>query len=118
MATPASRREFLRLAAATTAASALPARSAPAEDVGLLYQRIVPEIKNLPADWVRSLALKGGSLDAAIATDDFAALARIGMTVGGIACGTVYLSGDGRLFVWDIFNQPHEGVVPRQVELP
>ena len=118
MATHASRREFLRLAAASTAAGAFPARPARAEDVGVLYQRLVPEIKHLPADWVRSLAEKGGPLDAAIATGDPAALPQIGMTVGGIACGTVYLSGDGRLFVWDIFNQPHEGVVPRQVQPP
>lgn len=118
MATPASRREFLRLAAASAAAGAFPACPARAEDVGLLYRRIVPEVKPLPADWVRSLAGKGGPLDAAIATGDPAALPRIGMTVGGIACGTVYLSGDGRLFVWDIFNQPHEGVVPRQTKPP
>lgn len=118
MATPASRRQFLRLAAGTAAASTLPAPSARADDIGVLYQRIVPENKNLPADWLRSLVLRGAPQDAPIACDEAKALPHVGMTVGGIACGTVYLSGDGRLFVWDILNQPHAGVVAQKTRPP
>lgn len=70
------------------------------------------EDKGLEPEWVASLTQRGGALDAKIRgskKDD--SLKYIGMPVGGIGCGTVYLGGDGRLFVWDIFNQFHEGVV-------
>jgi uncharacterized protein (DUF608 family) len=60
---------------------------------------LVPEDKKLSADWIKSLyergkpeMLKGE------------ALKYIGMPIGGIACGQLYLGGDGKLWLWNIFH--------------
>ncbi|MEI6890794.1 MAG: GH116 family glycosyl hydrolase [Pontiella sp.] len=90
-----------------------------ATDPGKLYRKTIPEDKQLDPAWVESLTKRGHPLDRGISgskKDD--TLKNIGMPVGGVGCGTVYLSGDGRLYVWDIWSAGHEGVVPQTLPLP
>lgn len=115
------RRPFLRLASLSSLGLGLPSHrifavETPAE---VLYAKFVPADKQLPADWIESLTTRGHKLDTGIRySKSDGNLDVIGMTVGGICCGTVYLSGDGRLWVWDIFNQHHEGVVANSAPIP
>lgn len=62
---------------------------------------LVPKDKRLDPAWVRSLYARGEP--ATIRGD---ALAHVGMPIGGIGCGQLYLGGDGRLWLFDVFNQP------------
>ena len=113
------RRQFLKLSTATAISGMfLSTRARAAESIGDIYQRIVPARKGLDSAWALSLAKRGAPRDAGIECAEKPHLAHIGMTVGGIGCGTVYLSGDGRLYVWDIFHQPHEGVVANRTKIP
>jgi non-lysosomal glucosylceramidase len=95
-----SRRKFLKRAgfAGALAFLPLPAMAGPftRED----FQNLVPVDKKLSPAWVKSLfergepeILRGGRLKF------------VGMPVGGIGAGQIYLGGDGRLWHWDIFNQ-------------
>jgi uncharacterized protein (DUF608 family) len=67
-----------------------------------------PEHKRLNKAWVKSL-YERGEVTAYRKTKN--ELSHIGMPVGGICCGTVYAGGDGRLWVWDIFNQNQLGAI-------
>ncbi len=63
-------------------------------------QHLVPADKNLAPEWMETLFAKGQpKLYRGQQLDT------IGMPVGGLAAGQLYLSGDGRLVHWDIFNQ-------------
>jgi len=62
----------------------------------------VPIDKKLSPAWIQSLTARGERTW--YAGND---LKTIGMPVGGVAAGQVYLSGDGRLIYWDIFNRNH-----------
>ncbi len=104
------RRAFLRAAVAGTL-------SAPsiASAVAVAFPPMVaaddgPLGKRLDEGWVASLTARGQPLTARGAD-----LQRIGMPVGGIGAGTVYLSGDGRLWHWDIFNRERAGICPSAV---
>lgn len=101
-----SRRTFIGLigAGGTTLATAAERAYAGPFDVAEL-ERLVPADKKLDPGWVASLFARGGPEPVT-----GAALEHIGMPVGGLFCGTVYLSGDGRLWHWDIFNRTQVGV--------
>ncbi len=112
-----SRREFLRTSGVGLTALLSPGVFAGPFSAeanagrGLDAQHPVPLEKNFRAAWLASLTARGQPS----AWTDRAALEHVGMPVAGIGTGTVYLGGDGRLWGWDVFNVPHEGVVPGTV---
>ncbi|UOY04893.1 non-lysosomal glucosylceramidase [Muricauda sp. SCSIO 64092] len=63
---------------------------------------LIPEDKRLSQAWIRSLYERG-------VPEEFSGeqLKYIGMPVGGIACGQLYLGGDGRLWLWHIFKMEY-----------
>ncbi len=77
------------------------------------YLKYIPADKKLHPEWIESLFERGQKE----IYSDPAALQHIGMPIGGLFAGTVYLSGDGRLWLWDIFNRDQEGIQPREVDL-
>ena len=100
-----SRREFLKLAGASAAllatADGLPVLAGGPDGAvpELAADHFVPVDKNLDPTWVTSLSAKG---DRAVYRGDD--LNTIAMPIGGICTGQVYLTGDGRLAHWDVFN--------------
>jgi uncharacterized protein (DUF608 family) len=76
------------------------------------WSAVIPADKSWFPEWERSLFERG-----APRSYTGAALMNIGMPVGGITTGgLVYLGGDGKLWNWDIFNRPLNGVKPRQIQ--
>lgn len=72
----------------------------------------IPADKKLDPVWIKSL-YERGTVTTYLKTKN--ELQYIGMPVGGINCGTVYLRGDGRLWLWDIFNKNQLGIDPKTV---
>ena len=95
------RRRFLKTSAFTAAGfafSRMPVMAGPftRED----FDKLVPADKKLSPEWVKSLFERGERT-----VYRGKELEKIGMPVGGICTGQLYLGGDGRLWHWDIFNQ-------------
>jgi uncharacterized protein (DUF608 family) len=60
----------------------------------------IPADKKLAPEWLRVLRERGGAT-----WYTGSDLRTIGMPVGGVCAGQVYLSGEGRLIYWDILNR-------------
>ena len=99
-----NRREFVQAAGAGSAALAMMASGYPLVAGPFLRDaqsdHFVPADKKLTREWLDTLFAKGESVWHE--ADD---LGTIGMPVGGICAGQLYLTGDGRLACWEIFNQ-------------
>ena len=96
-----NRRDFLRAAGTSSLAllaARLPVMAGPFEAAD--FDKLVPADKKLDPAWVKSLFERG-----APTVYHGAELRYIGMPVGGICTGQLYLGGDGKLWLWDIFNQ-------------
>ena len=107
-ASAVARRDFFKLgmfAAAGAAISVWHAEHATAGPFSAddLDDFPIPADKKLDAAWVSSLSARG---EPTVYRSQAGELEHLGMPVGGICCGQVYLGGDGTLWHWDIFNLP------------
>jgi non-lysosomal glucosylceramidase len=98
-----ARRAFLKtlgLGAAGLAGARAPAIIAGPFEPRDVLDHHVPADKKLDPNWVKGLRDRGERT-----WYSGPELATIGMPVGGICAGQLYLSGEGRLIYWDLFNQ-------------
>ncbi|WP_349317064.1 GH116 family glycosyl hydrolase [Chitinophaga sp. MM2321] len=76
----------------------------------------IPFNKGIDTAWLKSLYEQGNTTSWLKSRNE---LKYIGMPVGGLHAGTVYLGGDGRLWLWQIYNETmeptHEGIDPKTV---
>jgi len=79
-------------------------------DITLLHN--IPAEKQLDPQWVKSLYERGEPTCYRKSKNE---LKYIGMPAGGLHSGTVYLGGDGRLWLWGIYNDDREGIDPKTV---
>jgi non-lysosomal glucosylceramidase len=95
-----SRRDFLAAGGAAASFILLSPPSLKAMTQGPTpFEKLIPPDKHLDPAWVESLTARGEPR-----VHRGAELKYIGMPVSGICSGHLYLGGDGKLWLWDIFN--------------
>ncbi|MCP4711870.1 MAG: hypothetical protein GY869_24890 [Planctomycetes bacterium] len=96
------RREFLKSTTAAAAAGlslgGIQAIAGPFQQKDII-DHFIPADKKLKPDWINTLFARGQSTWYSGSDLD-----TIGMPVGGICAGQLYLTGDGQLAYWGIFN--------------
>ena len=71
-------------------------------EFGEIGQELVPKDKKFTQAWLESLSARGTPSEYRLSRGE---LGFIGMPIGGITTGQLYLGGDGVPWLWDIFNQ-------------
>lgn len=111
-----SRRDFIKNASLLTASLAV---IRPLSWDKYLFEQSyplhnIPELKGIDPAWIKALYNRGEATTYHKSKNE---LKYIGMPVGGLHAGTVYVGGDGRLWLWQIFNETfegsHEGIDPK-----
>ncbi len=98
------RRELLQLAGASVGALSLSHLGKAGQvilDDRQAFERLIPRDKGLDSKWIESLVTRQAP-EILQGWDN--QLKYVGMPIGGIGCGQLYLGGDGRLWLWDIFK--------------
>ncbi|NQT16834.1 MAG: hypothetical protein HQ582_29020, partial [Planctomycetes bacterium] len=102
------RREFIQWVGASAAVLSAGPRSLAAFagpfNAADTVDHCVPPDKKLKPEWIQALTARGEPT--VYSGGD---LTTIGMPVGGIGAGQLYLTGDGRLAHWDLFNTKTPG---------
>jgi uncharacterized protein (DUF608 family) len=91
--------KLIGLAASAALANIRPASAMAGPFERADFDKLVPADKKLTPEWVKSLFDRGEPT--VLQGDD---LKYIGMPVGGLCAGHLYLGGDGKLWRWDLFN--------------
>ncbi|TDD66270.1 twin-arginine translocation signal domain-containing protein [Jiangella aurantiaca] len=94
-----SRRSFIALSALGAAGAGAALGLWPTSADATVNTRAVPATSHFDRRWLDGLAARGTATEYT-----GRALRRVGMPVGGACTGQVYLSGDGRTWLWDVFN--------------